>query len=209
MIAHEQGVLNMSNLYFATTNAGKISSMRREIKRLKKWKVLTMPFDVPEPRGEDIVEIAVAKVRYAQNIITKTGVVALDAGFYIKSLNGFPGAIVNPILRNPSIGIRGILKLMNEYGAGHRSCKFMECVAFLDPELAKEPLTFSAEIPGELAYEPRGTMQKHLWSPLAMIFMPKGENGTLAEMNKAEYEDWRRRREKSAIKLFVDWLKQF
>jgi inosine/xanthosine triphosphate pyrophosphatase family protein len=57
-------------------------------------KVVQVPLDIPEPRSDDVEEIAKEKVRYAFNEIGKP-CVALDAGFYIGSLNGFPKAFVN------------------------------------------------------------------------------------------------------------------
>src|SRR3989344_6800507 len=172
----------MPDLYFATQNPHKVVSLRNELLRLKRWRLLTVPFDVPEPRRESVKEIAMAKVRYAQNVLTRTGVVALDAGFYIDELGGFPGAMVNFIIKNPAIGVRGILKLMDGRGGGFRGCKFMECLAFLDPKLARKPICFAGEIRGELAYEPAGMLKEYHWSELSLIFIPVGYTKTLAEM---------------------------
>lgn len=199
----------MRDLYFATQNPHKVVSLRNEMTRLVGWRLLTVPFDVPEPRGESVKEIAMAKVRYAQNVLTKTGVVALDAGFYIDELGGFPGAMVNFIIKNPAIGIGGILKLMNGRGRGHRGCRFIECLAFLDPKLAKKPICFVGEIRGELAYKPAGNLQEHHWSELSLIFVPSGQRKALTEMTREEYDSWRREREKSSIHKFVKWLSQF
>ncbi|QQG45284.1 MAG: hypothetical protein HYW89_04795 [Candidatus Sungiibacteriota bacterium] len=198
----------MRHLYFATQRESKVNSLKRELERLPNWGVLTIPFDVPEPRGENVKEIALAKVGYAQKFITKTGVIALDAGFYIDALDGFPGAMVNHILKNTTLGVEAFLKLM--CGVKTRSCRFTECLAFLDPKLTRRPICFEAEIPGTLAEEQRGDFRpdQH-WSQLATIFIPKNESKTLAEMSEAEYEKWRTIREKSAMKLFVDWLSQF
>jgi inosine/xanthosine triphosphate pyrophosphatase family protein len=46
---------------------------------------------------------------------------------------------------------------------------------------------FTAHIHGVIAPEPRGMMQPHLWSKLALIFVPDGRDQTLAEMTKEEY----------------------
>lgn len=198
----------MRYLYFATQSESKVNSLKRELERLPGWRVLVIPFDIPEPRGENVKEIAIIKVEYAQKFVTKTGVVALDAGFYIDALEGWPGAMVNHVLKNKTLGVGAFLKLMR--GIKIRGCRFRECLAFLDPNLARRPICFEAEISGLLTEEPRGEFKpaKH-WSRLATVFVPQDETRTLAEMSDTEYEAWRIVREKSAIKLFVDWLAQF
>lgn len=198
----------MRTIYFATQNHGKVNSLRREMERLTDWLILTAPFDIPEPRGEDVKEIALAKVRYAQGIITRAGVIALDAGFYIDCLDGYPGALVNPILKNKKIGVPGLLKLAED--ADDRGCAFKECLAFFDPKIAREPLPFVAEMKGELAHEIRGEyVQGQHWSELATIFIPEGYRKTLAEMTASEYIAWRGESDLSASAKFVDWLSQF
>lgn len=198
-------------IYFATQNQSKVNSLRREIKqrdKLDDWVVLKIPFDIPEPRGEDVREIAIAKVCHAQRIMMKTAIVALDAGFYIDCLNGWPGALVNTILKNEKFGIPTILKLMD--GKRDRGCAFKECMAFFDSRLAKEPLVFLAEIRGTLASEAKGEYRAGThWSELVTVFVPQGYKKTLAEMTPSEYTAWRGERDLSASAKFVDWLSQF
>src|SRR3989344_9376571 len=89
--------LQMRTIYFATQNQGKVNSLRREVERLNNLLIFMAPFDIPEPRGEDVKEIALAKVRYAKGIITRAAVIALDAGFYIDCLDGYPGVSIKAI----------------------------------------------------------------------------------------------------------------
>jgi len=200
--------LQMRTIYFATQNQGKVNSLRREVERLNNLLIFMAPFDIPEPRGEDVKEIALAKVRYAKGIITRAAVIALDAGFYIDCLDGYPGALVNPILKNKKIGVLGLLKLAE--AANDRGCAFKECLAFFDQKIAREPLPFVAEMKGELAREIRGEyIQGTHWSELATVFVPEGYQKTLAEMTPAEYKEWRGERDLSASSKFVDWLSQF
>jgi len=65
---------------------------------------------LPEPRSDDLREIAKEKVLFAYKKIRKPCIV-LDFGFYIHSLNGFPKAFVNFVLE--TIGIEDILKLVD------------------------------------------------------------------------------------------------
>src|SRR3989344_1954558 len=145
----------MRTIYFATRNLSKLNSLERVMEGSKKFRVVQIPFDIPEMQGQNVKDIALEKARYAQRIITKAGVVALDAGFHISVLGGFPGALVDPvIIKNPKMGISKLLKLMED--EVNRSCGFTECLAFLDPELAKEPMYFESKVEGTIASSPSG-----------------------------------------------------
>lgn len=169
-------------LFYATKNQGKVDALQRELDKYN-IKVLQIPLDIPEPRSDDVTEITKEKALFAYNQLKKP-VVALDAGFYISSLNGFPKAFVNFTLE--TIGIEGILKLVK---GKNRNCEFRECLAYMDKSI-KNPKYFVSNIKGTIAEKTRGKMQKHLWSKLALIFIPKNYNQTLAEMTYDEYALW-------------------
>lgn len=80
---------------------------------------------MPEPIFSNVREITIAKLRYADHKIRQSVVVS-DAGFYIESLNGFPGAYVNFIL--DTIGIEGLLRLTH---GRSRRCSFEECLGYI------------------------------------------------------------------------------
>jgi len=96
----------MDEIIFVTHNKGKAKSAERYFNNLK---FSTYDFELDEPRSDDIKEIATAKVKQAYKIVKKP-CIALDTGFFIDELNGFPRAFVNFSL--DTIGINGILKLM-------------------------------------------------------------------------------------------------
>ena len=150
----------------------------------------------------DVQEIARVKVNYAFNQLKKP-VVALDAGFYIDSLNGFPRAFVNFALEK--IGLEGFIKLVE---GKNKECEFRECLAYKDENLS-EPKFFISYVRGSLAYEKKGTMKDYLWSKLGLVFTPQGSKKTLAEMEKDEYLAWRSisRERNSSARLFASWLK--
>ena len=97
-------------IYYATTNKGKVNSLQRDLESID-FTIEQVDMEIPEPRSSDVKEIAHDKVLYAFERIQKP-VVALDAGFYIESLNGFPKAFVNFALE--TIGNEGLLKLVEE-----------------------------------------------------------------------------------------------
>ena len=127
--------------------------------------------------------------------------IALDTGFFIDELNGFPRAFVNFSL--DTIGINGILKLME--GKTNRKCRFEECLAYHD---GKEIHYFYGKHPGNLTTELKGLDREEKWSDLWYIFKPEHFEKTLAEMNTIEREE-RRKIDGSveALKVFAEWYK--
>jgi len=189
----------MNKIYFATTNSGKVSSLNSA---LKQYDIVAEQVDIelPEPRSDNIREIARAKVGYAYEKIGKP-CVALDAGFYIDSLNGFPKTFVNSAL--DTIGIEGILKLVEDK---ERTCEFRECLAFKDYEM-DGPLYFESSTRGTLATEPRGERKDKRWSDLHLVFIPEGREKTIAEMTDEEHDFWRSERgENHFSKRFAKWV---
>lgn len=190
----------MMTLKFATSNMGKLNSLRREF--LDHGIEIDQIFlEMPEIRSSDVQEIAESKVRYAFSELHEPVVVS-DTGFYIDSLNGFPRAFVNFVLE--TIGIDGILKLVE---GKSRICEFQECLAYFDSTLI-EPVYFLGSVKGSLASVKKGVLQPHLWSELSLVFIPEESDKTLAQMEHSEYLKWRKisREEKSPAKLFANWF---
>jgi len=184
---------------YVTTNRGKVQSLQGHL-AVYGIEVEQRPIDLPEPRSSDVNFIAQQKAIAAYQILNEP-LVVLDAGFYISSLNGFPRAFANFVLE--TIGLEGILKLVE---GKERTCEFKECLAYMD-EKSAEPVCFLSHIEGSLAKEPKGSMQKHLWSTLALIFIPKHSSLTLGELSPEEYASfWRDYpRESSCNKKFSEW----
>lgn len=186
-------------ILYVTTNKGKVQSLSRDLASYN-ITIRQEAMDIPEPRSSDVEIIAREKARYAFEKLQQP-VVVLDAGFYIPSINGFPRAFVNFALE--TVGIQGILKLIE---GKERHCDFRECLAYTDKESSESHL-FTAFIRGSVASEPRGHMQPHLWSELALIFVPEGREKTLAEMTSEEYAAlWKSLSiETSAGRMFGEW----
>lgn len=188
----------MKEIVFVTHNKGKAKSAEKYFKNLK---ISTFDFELDEPRSDSLKVIATAKVKQAYSIVNKP-CIALDTGFFIEELNGFPRAFVNFSL--DTIGIDGILKLMEN--KENRACKFDECLAYFD---GNEIKYFYGNHPGNLAYKKQGIDREEKWSDLWYVFKPKGFEKTLAEMN--EYERENRRKvdgSYSAIENFAKWYQR-
>lgn len=156
----------MKEIHYATTNKGKITSMERVMKPYD-ITVLQVALELAEPRSDDVQLIARIKVLDAFDQIGKP-CIALDAGFYIDSLNGFPKAFVNFALE--TIGLEGILTLVK---GKSRLCEFRQTLAYYDNTL-EEPKYFNGVFPGVLAETIRGRANERQWSALQHIFIPEG-----------------------------------
>lgn len=189
-------------LAFATSNRGKMQTMERDLRPFG-IHVRQKPLDIPEPRSNDVQEIADYKVHSAFQKLQRP-VIVMDAGFYIDSLNGFPRAFVNFALE--TIGLDGILRLVNGQS---RTCEFRECLAYLDAKL-DQPKFFIAHVRGTLATEPRGKPHDAHWSELALVFVPDELTTTLAEMSSDQLDAWRASTDAKDphAKEFPNWLLQ-
>ena len=187
----------MKEIVFVTHNKGKAKSAEKYFDDIT---FSTYDFELDEPRSEDLKEIATAKVKQAYEVVKKP-CIAMDAGFFIDELNGFPKAFVNFSLE--TIGIDGILKLME--GKENRKCKFEECLAYND---GNEIHYFYGKHPGNLSNEILGKDRDEKWSDLWYIFKPDNYDKTLAQMTSEERENRRRNDGSySALKGFADWYK--
>jgi XTP/dITP diphosphohydrolase len=173
----------MRKIFFATGNKGKVTTFRNTMSKYG-IDVEQVPMEIPEPRSDEVREIAREKAAYAFRKIGKP-CIALDAGFYIDSLNGFPKAFVNFALN--TIGVEGMLKLLN---GRSRGCEFRHCIAYMDSRL-KEPECFEAHVRGTMARAKKGVLKSFNWSKLSLVFVPEGEKRTLAQMSESEYYSWR------------------
>jgi len=183
-------------------NSGKVNSLQRDLSKYK-IDLVQEKMDLIEPRSSEVKEIAESKIEQAYLQIQKPCIV-IDAGFYIKSLNGFPRAYVNFALE--TIGLEGLLLLAS---GKSRECEFRDCLAYRDGELLK-PEFFVSYVKGNLAEAQKGEMKDYLWSKLGLIFIPEGSNKTLAEMTLDEYSEWRKtyREKTSPGTLLYNWLKE-
>ncbi|MCK8058202.1 MULTISPECIES: non-canonical purine NTP pyrophosphatase [unclassified Fusibacter] len=183
---------------FVTTNQGKIASAQQY---LKSTIVHALSAELIEPRTDSVREIAKEKVLQAYALV-KEPCIALDAGFFVDELRGFPRAYVNPMLE--TIGIEGMIKLM--VGVSNRKCHFLSCLAYYD---GAEVSFFESVSPGTLSESIRGKDKASKWSDLWYIFIPEGYDKTLAEFTAEEHEfysDDYNRKEPFCFKKFADWF---
>ncbi|MEM0201130.1 MAG: non-canonical purine NTP pyrophosphatase [Candidatus Micrarchaeaceae archaeon] len=183
-----------------TTNKNKFLTMKRDFKKYS-IDLEHISLSLPEIQSYNVDEIIGGKLSAAYKHVKKPCIVH-DSGFFIPSLNGFPGALVHPIL--DKIDIDGILKLVD---GKNRECYFYESIGYLDG-IMKNPIFFSIKIKGSISEKPMGTKDKHHWSRLYEIFIPDKYNKTLAEMKKEKYIKWHDSYEINSYSArFAQWYK--
>lgn len=194
---------SVNSIVFCTHNQGKIQSANKYFDGMVEFEAVN--YDITEIRGT-IEEIAIAKVKEAYKY-TEKPTIAMDAGFEVEALNGFPGAYVHNMLE--TIGIDGILKLM--VGIDNRACEFTQCLAYYDG--SSEPKIFYGSHKGILAENKRGVISADDWSDISLIFIPAeeiaGKKRTLAELTHEERVKLAQRNDEmsfSAFRSFREWF---
>ena len=156
----------MKKLIFVTGNAGKLSEAQALMPGAE---VRGVPMDFDEPRSNDLTYIARKKAEQAKKWIESPFFVQ-DAGFYVPTLNGFPGSYVNFALK--TIGVEGILKLME--GKEDRSCAFRQCLVYWD---GQKKASLPAKIRGGSLKHTPGAIARSNGADFGIFLSPKAAIG--------------------------------
>ncbi|MCW1297023.1 MAG: RdgB/HAM1 family non-canonical purine NTP pyrophosphatase [Candidatus Parvarchaeota archaeon] len=148
--------------------------------------------DIREVQEIDVEVVTKKKAEEAVKRLRKP-VIVEDTALYLRALNGFPGALIDWMLK--SIGNNGIIRIVNEFK--ERKAMAVTCVAFCKP--GKKPVTFVGEINGKIAKKAKG--KGFGWDP---IFIPTGHKRTFGEMSKKEKNKISMRR--IALEKFAKWF---
>ena len=144
-----------------------------------------------EIRSESIEEIARVAAKVAFETIQKP-VVVDDTGFFVDSLNGFPGSYAGIVLK--SIGYEGILRLMTDHE--NRVSEFQTAVGYYDGHQLE---SFVGTMSGVVASKPAGE-DGFGYDP---IFVPDGFTKTYAELTFEEKVSISHRT--NAFEKFLKW----
>jgi len=168
----------MKEIYFVTTNAEKFRNAENFFKtknldtlfQLSQHKVSVEEIQDPDPEN-----IALHSAKY---ISKKLGaaVITSDVGFFIPSLNNFPGPYIRYM--NKWFSQEQLLKLMEDIT--DRNAYFVDCLAYADPNGNES--AFCDRTIGMLADNPS---TKTEWT-IDGLFIPEGFDKPLAEMTEEE-----------------------
>ena len=166
-------------LLFITSNPAKIELAKE---RLSKYKieVVQQPMELNECRSMEVEEVAMDKARQALNKLTENFLIE-DSAFYIDSLNGFPGTFIKTAF--DTLGEDRIVNLVKN--EPNKKAIAKSVLAFGNP-ITKEIKLFTGTYEGEISLEPRGSNMRG-WK-VVRIFIPKGWNKTLAELDDNEWQ---------------------
>ena len=85
----------MKTVYFVTGNSHKFQ-VAQEVLEKKGIEVIQQKLETPEIQSTDVKEIACFSAKWASEKINRP-VALTDAGYYIESLNGFPGPFITAL----------------------------------------------------------------------------------------------------------------
>ena len=180
-----------------STNKNKVASIARDLKKYG-IKLRHINMSLPELQSNDFNQVAMEKARVAFKAIGKPCIVQ-DSGFFVTSLNGFPGVLTHPVL--DMIGIDGILKLTE---GRNRECGFEHVIAYYDG--VGEPHKFGSKTFGTMTKRPIGSRKSYHWSRLFEIYLPNGSKKTLSQMTLKEFRAWHDGNEHSKdVERFAKW----
>ena len=189
----------MKEIVFATTNNAKIEEIERVLTQFG-FTVTHEKLEIDEPYGQSLEAIAKAKAQNAFETLHKPSA-ALDTGFFVDALDGYPGDHVGDAIKK---GLDWIIKSVE---GKTRTCSYKNCLAYMD-ETLKEPVVFESELVGTISNSEKGTL-RYLWCPIHRIFIPNGKEQTLAEIAETDesFLAWRKERypHSTSYKL-ANWL---
>ncbi|MFC1659164.1 non-canonical purine NTP pyrophosphatase [Pseudomonadota bacterium] len=190
-------------LFFVTTNSGKVRTVQECLKKMGlPVMVKQHTMKLTEIQANDAEEISRAKAREAFAEL-KAPLIVEDSGFHINALNGFPGVYARYLL--DTIGSEGIIKMME--GVPDRSCKFIAVTTFIDG--SGKLISFrDAEGKGVIAKKKDETHNPLAWSDLWRIYIPEGLNKTLSALTEEESNKHYNGagKKKGSLFLFAEWL---
>lgn len=168
---------------FMTSNELK-ASIAAEILDKSGIKVNRIDAEVIEPQEIDSAETIRQKMQQAVNTVRdgrrNRFLMISDDGFYIDSLNRFPGALLKPVMA--CLTPEQLLKLASP---GERAT-YVNSAGVYDFD-RKEMKTFTCETNGTLS-EPKGSNPRGLL--IEGIFVPDGHSKTLKEMDDKEWDSF-------------------
>lgn len=182
--------LKNKDLYFVSSNLNKF----REIEPiLRQYGIVSqlIEMSIQEIQSESVHRIAESKSNYAFQHLLKP-VLIEDDGFYISSLNGFPGQYSSFVYK--TLGNQGIMKLM--LNKVNRRAYFLSVIAYNDGHTLK---MFSGKTQGMLSK----VVDEGGWG-FDPIFLPKNTNKTYAELSRLSRKSFYSHRRKS-IEKFSKW----
>jgi XTP/dITP diphosphohydrolase len=168
-------------LFFGTGNAKKLKEIREILGdrfTIQSFTDLPSPLEVEET--ESTLEGNAALKARAFFEYVGIPCISDDTGLEVEVLDGAPGVFSARYAGPDGDAQANMSKLLHELtGLGNRKAKFRTVIAYFD---GKKMYFFEGELKGHIGHEPRG-VHGFGYDP---VFIPEGEERTLAEFNAEE-----------------------
>lgn len=182
----------MNRLTFVTSNANKLNEARSMLESTG-IEIDGAEINFIELQLNTQEEVVESKLEQAYNILKKP-VFVDDTGVFISKFDNFPGVITKVLVE--SIGVNGIARLIDE---GDEAC-FKTVIGFRDGNTVE---VFEGSLDGKLTKSKFSDINPK--APISSIFIPKGQDKTLAELGVGYLN--RNSHRSRALKKMADYLK--
>jgi XTP/dITP diphosphohydrolase len=167
--------MNIEEVTFITKNKRKLYRAKEAFKK-EGIKIKHLDIETTEVQGTNNEQVVTQCLKELGSRL-KRFLVLEDVGFYIPSINGFPGPYIKYI--NKWFNPKHYLLLMDNQK--NRSCYKESCLGLYLPSQDKV-VVFSAKEFGEISYIARGSSPY----PLDNVFIPEGYHKTRGELTEKE-----------------------
>ena len=166
----------MKTIYFVTGNKGKLLEAKEKLVP-QGFEVVQRNIGYPEIQAINLEDVALFGAEYIEKKISHPFMLE-DAGLFIDTLEGFPGVYSSYVYY--TIGLKGILKLLDGQSEDRRKAVFKSVIAYKEPD--KKPRLFIGECHGMIANQELGD-HGFGYDP---IFVPESDNRTFGQMEIGE-----------------------
>ena len=137
--------------------------------------LLQKSLSTPEIQSKSVQEVAMYSASWASKELNQS-VMVTDAGFYIESLNGFPGPFIKFV--NEWFSVDDYINLMK--GKTNRNIIIQDCLAYCYPN--EKPVVFTGIYRGKLSVNPGNKCG----TPIEQIFIPQGFDVPISNIPEEE-----------------------
>jgi len=184
-------------LYFVTSNQDKVIEFNRILSGKIEIEHLKPEVDIEELEDQNIEKVVVDKIKKMVDIYKKP-IIAEDTGFFIKSLDWFPGCLINRETKKYDSNYGYWCDLLIQKRFEDKSVQAKTAVAVCKP--GEEPLVYVGIVDGTIPDKPRETDFGFGWDT---IFIPNGYDKTFSELGP-EIKDMISMRKKALENLLKD-----
>lgn len=166
------------------------------------FEVVQKKLKTPEIQSKSVKEIAAFSAEWASNKLNKPAAVS-DAGFYIETINGFPGPFIKYV--NDWFSIKDLFNLME--GKENRNVVWKDCLAYCEP--GGKCVSFISYFKGVLSDKPGKNEYRRNYGWIDALFVPRGFSKTLSELPNKEYLNfWSDPKSYNSWQKLVNFLKK-